>query len=109
MTARRTPWPGYWTIEQLVFPEEQRLVFRHLRGLTTGLWTEWRLTEVDGQVQVRAIHTWQSSWPIIGPLVAALICWLLIQPVTAETLAQIGQVVETGQATALRRLNEAYQ
>jgi hypothetical protein len=104
--AWRGPLPVRWTAEQIVFPEEGRIVYRHLRGLTSGLWSEWRLVQTADAVEVTVSHGWQPSVPIAGAAFAALACALWVAPLTAVTLAGLARVVRSGQAAALRRLND---
>lgn len=98
--------PVRWTAEQIVFAGEGRIVYRHLRGLTSGMWSEWRLTQAAGAVDVTVSHSWQPSWPVIGEVFASLACSLWVAPLTAATLAGLTRVVRSGQAAALRRLND---
>ena len=106
-------WHGFipiqWTSEQMVFPDEGRIVHRHLRGITTGLRTEWRLVQQDEQVHITVSHDWQHGWPVIGPPIASVIGALVVRPITERTLDQVRHQVESGQAAALRRLDAAYE
>lgn len=106
--ARRGPLPLRWTAEQVVIPGEGRIIYRHLRGLTNGLCSEWRLVQAGPAVEVTVSHTWRPELPVIGEPLARLLCALLVRPVTAATLAGLAEQVRTGHAAALRRLNEAY-
>jgi hypothetical protein len=105
--ARRGPLWVRWTTEQLVFADEGRIVFRHLKGITTGLWTEWRLAQAGPRVAMVVSHDWQPGWPLIGPVAAAVFFRLLVEPLTQRTMDEVGRLVATGQAAALRRLRES--
>lgn len=107
-TARRGPLPLRWTAEQVVVPDEGRIIYRHLRGLTNGLCSEWRLVQAGPAVEVTVSHSWRPELPVIGEPLARLLCALLVLPITAATLAGLAEQVRTGHAAALRRLHEAY-
>ena len=105
--AWRGPLPVRWTAEQIVFPEERRIVYRHVRGLTSGLWSEWRFAPAGDRVEVTVCHEWRHPLPVVGEPLAALIGALWVRPLTQATLTGLATQVRSGRAAALRRLNEA--
>jgi hypothetical protein len=107
--AWRGPLPVRWTAEQIVFPDERRIVYRHLRGLTSGLWSEWRFAPVGESVEVSVCHEWRHPLPVVGEPLALLVGALWVRPLTQATLAGLADAVRSGRAAALRRLNEAQQ
>jgi hypothetical protein len=105
--ARLGVLPLRWTAEQIAFPDEGRIVYRHLRGLASGMWSEWRLTQAGDAVEVTVRHRWQPNPPIIGEAFARLVAVLWVRPLTQATLDGIARQVQDGHAAALRRLNQA--
>jgi hypothetical protein len=107
--AWRGPLPVHWTAEHIVFREEGRIVHRHLRGPTTGLWSEWRVLPAGERVQIVVNHDWHPGWPVIGPPLADFIGRLIFVPIAARTLRELRREVESGRAAALCRLEAARQ
>lgn len=97
-----------WTAEQLVFAGERRIVYRHLRGVPTGMWSEWRLSQAGDGVSISVRHTWHQSTPVIGRLAETLACRLLVQPLTERTLVELAALLRSGQASAIGRLTAAF-
>ena len=97
MKARRNRIPLWWWARQAVLPEEGRIRYTHLRGITRGMEVEWSLEpEGAGSVVVRVVHDLDLRWPIIGPAVAARIIGpLFIEPIARATLGRIKRLVET--------------
>ena len=57
--ASRDGFPVQWRARQELFPEENRIIFDHIRGVTKGMWVEWRLTKrADG---VHVTKPWEAS------------------------------------------------
>lgn len=107
VTARRWGLPIRWSAEHIVFAEEPRIVHRHLRGFTNGLWSECRIV-VDGElVHLTLTHDWQPNWPLFGPHVARLVYRWLVLPIGEQTLRGVATYVESGRAAALQRLEAA--
>lgn len=106
-TAWRGPLRLRWTAEQTADPAAGRIVYRHLRGPTRGLRTEWHLEPDGAAVRVSVRHAWQPGWFLVGPAAAALLCSLLVRPLTQRTLAELERIVISGRAAALRRLDAA--
>lgn len=106
---RLGPLPVGWTAEQTPVPGEDRFIYEHVRGLAPGLRTEWRIMAQGGGTLVTVTHAWHPAWRVVGPVVAWLVCHLVMRPLTRRTLAALRQSVESGQAAALRRLDDAYK
>lgn len=66
-------WPARWTAVQEPRPNEHRISFRHLRGITRGMEVEWRFTSDGNAVEVELVHDLAVRWPLIGRLVGDLI------------------------------------
>jgi len=68
MRAWRTLYPVSWVAVQENFPAEQRITFRHVRGISRGMDVEWRLTETADGTRVRIWHAFHSGLPLVGGL-----------------------------------------
>lgn len=66
MAARRGGIPVWWQAVQQLFPNEPRITFRHVAGLTRGMEVEWSFHERDGRTLVRIAHALTLHWPLIG-------------------------------------------
>src|SRR6266540_2123967 len=49
MAAHRDGIPVKWTSIQEPIPEERRILFKHIKGPTTGMEVEWGMREEKGQ------------------------------------------------------------
>src|SRR3954447_13402576 len=56
MAAHRDGIPVRWWAEQVRFPEEARITFRHVRGVTAGMEVEWHLEPGPEGVEVSIRH-----------------------------------------------------
>jgi len=56
MAARRTGVPVSWTSTQELRPEEGRILYLHVGGVTRGMRVEWQLERCDRGVQARILH-----------------------------------------------------
>ncbi len=62
-------WPARWTAVQESRPNERRITFRHLRGVTRGMAVEWRFVPDGNSVEIELVHDLVMRWPLIGSLV----------------------------------------
>lgn len=107
MAARRgfgpLPWPVWWVSEMHLDDARPAVLYRHVRGVTTGMEVVWSFTpRGDGETLVRIEHLWGAGprWPlpegarrelanlVIGPL--------FVSAVARRTLAGIRRHVERG-------------
>lgn len=77
-------WPARWTAVQEPHPDERRITFRHIKGLTTGMAVEWHFTEAGDGVEVTLVHDLVMRWPLIGRLVSDLV----IGPIYIDYIAR---------------------
>ena len=83
-------WPGRWTAVQDALPEERRLRFRHIRGLTTGMDVEWRFEPAGRSVDVELVHDLTMRWPLVGRFVGDWIVGpVFIDHITQRTLRAV--------------------
>jgi hypothetical protein len=68
MAARRDWFPVRWTAVQTLYPAEYRITFRHVRGVTRGMWVEWTMTPTTDGILVKITHDFRPAW---GPLSGA--------------------------------------
>jgi ribosome-associated toxin RatA of RatAB toxin-antitoxin module len=93
--ASRDGFPVRWRARQELFPEENRITFHHIGGITRGMWVEWRLEARDGSVHVVIEHQLTYSVPVLGPLFAQYIVGnLFVQNIANKTLRCIKARVE---------------
>jgi ribosome-associated toxin RatA of RatAB toxin-antitoxin module len=77
-------WPARWTAVQEPRPHEGRILFRHIRGITTGMTVEWRFAPSASGVAVTLVHDLVMRWPLIGRLVGD---WI-VGPVFIDFIAR---------------------
>ncbi len=95
MAARRDLIPVRWTAEQVLYPDEPRITFRHIRGVTTGMDVEWRFQPGPDGVQVSIRHNLRLRWPLIGGLVADYIIGpQFVANIAGKTLRRIKALAE---------------
>ena len=95
MAARRDLIPVRWTAEQVLYPHEPRITFRHIRGVTTGMDVEWRFQPGPDGVQVTIRHDLRLRWPLIGGLVADYIIGpQFVASIAGKTLRRIKALAE---------------
>lgn len=88
-------WPARWTAVQERFPEDGRIVFRHTKGITTGMVVEWRITPVPEGVLVVLTHDLIMPWPVVGRALSDLIVGpVFINWIAARTLQGVKREVE---------------
>ncbi len=89
--------PARWMATQERFPAQHRIVFRHIGGLTRGMYVEWALTPGTGGVRVVLTHDLILRWPLIGPLASDLVIGpLFIDWIATRTMEQVKRVAEKG-------------
>jgi len=99
MAAQRDGIPLRWWAEQACFPDEPRITFRHVRGVTTGMQVEWRFEPVPEGMLVEIRHDLLLKWPLIGELVAdRIIGPFFVSNIAGKTLQQIKLLAEAAQA-----------
>jgi ribosome-associated toxin RatA of RatAB toxin-antitoxin module len=97
MAAQRDGFPVKWTSVQELFPEEKRITFQHVKGVTRGMAVEWRLVQRGDEVYVTIDHEWKPRWPVVGGWASRQIGVLFIQNIAGKTLRRIREIVEEEQ------------
>jgi ribosome-associated toxin RatA of RatAB toxin-antitoxin module len=95
MGARRGPVPVAWQALQRPLPEERRIEFVHIGGLTRGMEVAWRFTPRDDAVDVSIEHRLELRWPLIGSVVAERIIGpQFVDAIAGRTLRTIKRLAE---------------
>ena len=90
-------WPARWTAVQEPHLERRRILFRHIKGVTTGMTVEWEI-EPDGDgVEVALVHDLVTRWPLVGRLAGDWIVGpIFIDYIARKTLDAVKQRAEDG-------------
>lgn len=95
MAALRNRFPVKWRAIQELYPEERRITFRHIGGVTRGMWVEWGLTEQDGRTHVIIAHDLAYPVPVLGKLFAQhIVGRVFIHHIASRTLSHLRRRVE---------------
>jgi ribosome-associated toxin RatA of RatAB toxin-antitoxin module len=96
MGGRIRGWPARWRAHQERFPEEGRIVFRHVAGITRGMVVEWRLhPEADGRTRLWIDHDFVMDWPVIGRVVGDVVVGpVFIDWIARRTLLGVKRLLE---------------
>lgn len=89
-------YPTWWVSEMRRLPEEHRVRYRHVRGITRGMDVEWRLQQADDHVEVVVLHDWSGPrWPVIGRVFADLVVGpVFIHGIASRTVAGVKRRAE---------------
>ena len=89
------PFPCRWRAREELFPADKRITFKHLKGITRGMWVEWRLEDCGDHVRVTIDHELTYPIPIVGPLFAQYVVGnIFVHSVAGKTLNCIKAKVE---------------
>ena len=87
MAAWRDLYPVRWLALVEPLPDRRLLRFTHLRGPTSGMEVEWRITPADGGTHVAIWHRYQSTLPVVGPLFAEYVAGrIFVSNIAGKTL-----------------------
>ena len=93
--ATRDGIPVRWRAVQELFPEERRITFRHIRGVTRGMWVEWRIEPTEGGALVTIDHELTYSLPVLGPIFARYVVGdLFVHNIASKTLRRMKSLAE---------------
>lgn len=89
-------WPGRWTAVQERFPGDRRIVFTHLRGITTGMRVAWDIRDAGQAAVLRITHELALQWPLIGRMVSdRIIGPIFIDWIARRTLRAVRRAAES--------------
>jgi ribosome-associated toxin RatA of RatAB toxin-antitoxin module len=95
MGASRDGFPVKWRCRQELVPEERRIRFTHIGGITKGMDVEWRIEPGPDGVRVTIWHALSYPVPVLGPLFAERIVGrLFVHNIAGKTLKCIQTLVE---------------
>lgn len=101
MAASRDGLPVKWQAVQELFPDEPRITFRHVRGITCGMDVVWSFAPQDGGTLVTISHAlklhWRgpTKWAAVGDWVADhMIGPHFVEPIAGKTLHHIRRMAE---------------
>lgn len=95
MAARRGRFPVRWVAEQVCYPEEPRIAFKHVGGVTKGMYVEWLFASQPGGTQVRIVHDLLLGWPLIGAFAAERVIGpMFVANIAGRTLRRIKELAE---------------
>jgi uncharacterized membrane protein len=104
MAARRDAIPVRWTAIQELFPDERRIAFRHIGGITRGMEVAWKLVPNQDGVLVRIWHAFRPRWPLVpDALVHVVVGRFFVQNIASKTLRRIKELAESGTASSAPR------
>ena len=89
-------WPTWWMSEMTIEPGVPRILYRHVRGITTGMDVAWDFAAGDDGVLVTVTHWWDGpGWPLIGALAAeGIIGPVFVHGIASRTLAGLARAAE---------------
>lgn len=88
-------YPVRWVAEQRTLPEQNRITFKHLRGISRGMDVEWRLSETADGTHVLIWHEFYSDLPLVGGLFASrVVGQLFVSAIAGQTLQRIKHLAE---------------
>lgn len=97
--ASRDGFPVKWRARQDLFPDENRITFVHLRGISVGMEVEWRLEKCGDHVNVRIEHA--LTYPVNALLrlpadwfAAVIVGRMFVHNIAGKTLRCIKAKVE---------------
>src|SRR5690606_38050163 len=95
MHASRSGFPCIWTAEQVLYPAEQRIYFKHLRGVTRDMTVWWMITDDEAGCTARILHDLRLGWPWpVRRLGEWVISHLFIDHIAGKTLRRIKALAE---------------
>jgi ribosome-associated toxin RatA of RatAB toxin-antitoxin module len=95
MGALRNRFPVSWSAVQEHFPDENRITFRHVGGITRGMLVEWRIDETPAGCHVTISHDLSYPVPILGRFFARYVVGgVFVSCIADRTLRQLKRKVE---------------
>lgn len=97
MSAYRAgvPVPVRWRAIQRVDDPTRRVIYRHIGGVTRGMYVEWQIVPAPDGVEVTIVHQFAPPWPWPGPLIARyVVCGFFVHAIADATLAGIKAAAE---------------
>jgi ribosome-associated toxin RatA of RatAB toxin-antitoxin module len=97
MGARRGAIPVRWEAIQRPLPEQRRIEFTHIGGVTRGMQVAWSFEPSDGGWEVSIEHELELGWPLIGALAARRVIGpQFVEAIARRTLGCVKVLAEAG-------------
>jgi ribosome-associated toxin RatA of RatAB toxin-antitoxin module len=94
------PVPLLWRAEQwaeTTDPDDLRLRFRHVRGVTRGMDVTWHIRPAPGGCSVTIEHDFRRPVPLLGAeVLPAILDRVFVRPVAGQTLRTFKALAESG-------------
>lgn len=90
-------WPTWWLSEMEARPDERRVLYRHVDGITRGMDVVWEVRPLDsGGSHLRIVHEWDGPpWPLIGGFAARRVIGPhFVSAIAGRTLAGVCRAAE---------------
>jgi ribosome-associated toxin RatA of RatAB toxin-antitoxin module len=100
MGAKRDWIPVWWRSQMLCFPDERRIVYKHIGGATTGMEVVWTIVPTGGVTRARITHDIDLAWPLVGRLAAWVMCDAFVSYVATRTLRGVAAAAEGSRDTS---------
>lgn len=95
MSAFRSWIPVKWTSVQQLSRPNNRIYYKHIGGLTKGMWVEWNLEPTDNGTRVTIIHDLTLSLPVVRSFIGKWIVGrVFVEHVADLTLKYIKSAAE---------------
>ena len=87
--------PLHWTAIETLYPENTRIEFQHIRGITRGMWVAWSIspcrTDADmSHVEIR--HVFRPAWPVSDRVIRGVVGEYFVNGVARRTLARLAEL-----------------
>src|SRR5688500_3158768 len=87
--------PVRWVAVQTLYPNEPRIEFVHIRGITRGMHVAWTFDgQPSGRLLVRIRHVFEPRWPVPPSLVRLIVGDYFVNGVARRTLRRICELAE---------------
>ena len=87
--------PLWWVAIQTLHPDDTRVEFEHVRGVTTGMRVAWTIARcAEGETEVEIRHVFSPRWPVPSVLVRAVVGEYFVNGVARRTLDYLSQVAQ---------------
>ena len=95
MGASRDGFPVKWKARQELIPDQRRILFQHIGGITRGMAVEWRIEPEGESVRVSIHHELAYPVPILGSIFAEYIVGgIFVHNIAGKTLNCIKRIAE---------------
>ncbi|MDQ2745051.1 MAG: SRPBCC family protein [Chloroflexota bacterium] len=95
MGAKRSGIPVRWEATQVTYPEERRIVYHHVAGVTQEMDVEWRIDPRQESCQVSISHDLRSRrWWLRNPIAEWIVGNLFVMHIADRTLMGIKRHAE---------------